>query len=58
MISSGQYPYYGATGIQDYVADYIFDGRYLLLGEDGEILHFQIGQNFRLIPRGYAGDPK
>ena len=32
---AGQYPYYGATGIQDYVADYIFDGRYLLLGEDG-----------------------
>ena len=32
---AGQYPYYGATGIQDYVANYIFDGRYLLLGEDG-----------------------
>ena len=31
----GQYPYYGATGIQDYVDSYIFDGRYLLLGEDG-----------------------
>ena len=23
---SGEYPYYGANGIQDYVADYIFDG--------------------------------
>ena len=32
---SGMYPYYGATGIQDYVDGYIFDGRYLLLGEDG-----------------------
>lgn len=31
----GIIPYYGATGIQDYVADYIFDGRYLLVGEDG-----------------------
>lgn len=31
----GIYPYYGATGLQDYVHDYIFDGRYLLLGEDG-----------------------
>lgn len=31
----GVYPYYGATGIQDYVEGYIFDGRYLLLGEDG-----------------------
>lgn len=32
---SGSIPYYGATGIQDYVKDYIFDGRYLLIGEDG-----------------------
>lgn len=32
---SGAYPYYGATGIQDYVNDYIFEGRYLLIGEDG-----------------------
>ncbi|MBR6251279.1 MAG: restriction endonuclease subunit S [Bacteroidales bacterium] len=32
---SGNIPYYGATGIQDYVKDYIFDGRYLLVGEDG-----------------------
>lgn len=32
---SGPYPYYGASGIQDYVDSYIFDGRYLLVGEDG-----------------------
>ena len=32
---SGQYPYYGATGIIDYVKDYIFDGEYVLLAEDG-----------------------
>lgn len=32
---SGSIPYYGATGIQDYVKNYIFDGRYLLVGEDG-----------------------
>ncbi|MCQ2288097.1 MAG: restriction endonuclease subunit S [Muribaculaceae bacterium] len=31
----GNIPYYGATGIQDYVANYIFDGTYLLVGEDG-----------------------
>jgi len=31
----GEYPYYGATGIQDYVDKYIFDGRYVLVGEDG-----------------------
>jgi len=31
----GIYPYYGASGIIDYVKDYIFDGEYILLGEDG-----------------------
>lgn len=34
----GSYPYYGANGIQDYVNDYIFDGDYLLIGEDGSVL--------------------
>ena len=29
------YPYYGATGLVDYIDGYIFDGEYLLLGEDG-----------------------
>jgi type I restriction enzyme S subunit len=32
---SGQYPYYGASGIIDYVDEYIFDGDYLLISEDG-----------------------
>ena len=31
----GAYPYYGASGIVDYVSDYIFDGEYLLISEDG-----------------------
>lgn len=31
------YPYYGAAKIMDYVDDYIFDGDYLLLGEDGTV---------------------
>ena len=31
----GAYPYYGANGIQDYVADYIFDDDLVLLAEDG-----------------------
>ena len=31
----GSYPYYGANGIQDYVADYIFDDELVLLAEDG-----------------------
>jgi type I restriction enzyme S subunit len=32
---AGEYPYYGASGIVDYVDDYIFDGDYLLVSEDG-----------------------
>ena len=32
---SGDFPYYGASGIVDYVADYIFDGDTLLISEDG-----------------------
>ena len=32
------YPYYGAAALMDYVDDYIFDGKYLLLGEDGTVV--------------------
>jgi type I restriction enzyme S subunit len=35
----GPYPYYGASGVIDYVDDYIFEGRYLLISEDGENLN-------------------
>lgn len=31
----GIFPYYGANGLLDYVDDYIFEGKYVLLGEDG-----------------------
>ena len=34
----GGFPYYGAQGIIDYIDDYIFDGTYLLIAEDGENL--------------------
>ena len=34
----GQYRYYGAASILDYVNDYLFDGTYLLLGEDGTVV--------------------
>jgi type I restriction enzyme S subunit len=33
--TSGTYPYYGASGIVDYVGDYIFEGDTLLVSEDG-----------------------
>jgi type I restriction enzyme S subunit len=33
--TAGEYPYYGATGILDYVHEYIFDEQLVLIGEDG-----------------------
>ena len=41
----GDIPYYGASGVVDYVQDYIFDGDYLLVSEDGanlEVRHTPI----------------
>lgn len=32
---SGPYPYYGATGVLDYIDDFIFDENLVLIGEDG-----------------------
>ena len=32
------YPYYGAASLMDYVDDYLFDGVYLLFGEDGTVI--------------------
>lgn len=34
----GIYPYYGASGIVDYIDEYAFDGEYVLISEDGENL--------------------
>ncbi len=34
----GPYPYYGAQGVIDHIDDFIFDGRYILVPEDGENL--------------------
>jgi len=47
----GIYPYYGAQGIIDYIDDFIFDGEYLLIAEDGENLKSQ-KQNVAQIARG------
>ncbi|MCL5244476.1 restriction endonuclease subunit S [Cellulophaga sp. 20_2_10] len=35
------YPYYGAQSIIDYVDDFLFDGEYILVAEDGENLKSQ-----------------
>ncbi|OGW49179.1 MAG: hypothetical protein A2V62_09935 [Nitrospirae bacterium RBG_19FT_COMBO_58_9] len=34
----GQYPYHGAAGVMDHVEDYLFDGIYILVGEDGSVV--------------------
>lgn len=34
----GDYRYYGAAGVLDYVDSFLFDGTYLLLGEDGTVI--------------------
>jgi type I restriction enzyme S subunit len=41
----GDIPYYGASGIVDYVNDYLFDEDLILLGEDGENI---LSRNCRL----------
>jgi len=41
-IRHGKHPYYGASGIIDYVDDYIFDEKLLCLSEDGENLRSRV----------------
>jgi type I restriction enzyme S subunit len=36
-IRPGIYPYHGAAGILDHIDGYLFDGRFLLVGEDGTV---------------------
>lgn len=45
------YPYYGAQGIIDYVDNFIFDGEFLLIAEDGENLKSR-KQNVANIAKG------
>jgi type I restriction enzyme S subunit len=35
----GKYPYHGAASVMDYVDDYLFDGIYALMGEDGSVIN-------------------
>ena len=34
----GKFSYYGASGVADHIDDYLFDGEYVLLSEDGDNL--------------------
>jgi len=44
--TKGEYPFYGANGIIDYVDDYLFDGMYLLTARTGSLgsLHISNGK--------------
>jgi type I restriction enzyme S subunit len=44
----GMIPYYGATGIMDYIDDFIYDGEYILLAEDGSV---ETDEGFVIIQR-------
>jgi type I restriction enzyme, S subunit len=35
----GPYPYYGAAAVMDYVDDFLFQGIYVLMGEDGSVVN-------------------
>lgn len=48
----GTVPYYGASGIVDYVKEFIFDGDYLLVSEDGANL------NARVTPIAFSASGK
>jgi len=50
---AGKYPYYGASGIVDFIDEYIFEGDHILFSEDGENLRsrkqpivFLVGDKF------------
>lgn len=47
----GEYPYHGANSVQGYVKDYIFDGDYVLVGEDGAPF-FELGKNVSRVVSG------
>jgi type I restriction enzyme S subunit len=49
-VRPGPYPYYGAQGVIDHVDDFIFDGRFILIPEDGENLRS------RKLPIAYFAD--
>jgi len=46
----GPYPYYGATGVLDYVDNYIFDEELVLVGEDGA--KWAVGEKTAFVARG------
>lgn len=69
--SRGPYPYYGASGVIDYVDGFLFDGDYLLVAEDGENLRtrktpiaflargrFWVNNHAHVVRGGYNSDTR
>ena len=53
----GVYRYYGASGVVDYVNGYLFDGEYILLGEDGEnILSRNLPLAFKVVGKFWVNN--
>lgn len=48
----GKYPYYGPTGILDYINEFRVDGKYVLIGEDGDHFLKFISQEMTLLVNG------
>ena len=48
----GKYPYFGPTGILDYINEYRVDGKYVLIGEDGDHFLKFISQEMTLLIEG------
>lgn len=40
-VRRGEYRYYGAASVMDYIDDYLFDGIYLLMAEDGSVTNVE-----------------
>lgn len=45
----GEYPYYGAAKVFDHINDFIFDGEYLLMAEDGSVINSDRGPVLQLV---------
>jgi len=45
----GVYPYYGAAKVFDYINDFIFDGEYLLMAEDGSVVTIERAPVLQLV---------
>lgn len=49
-LMKGEYPYYGPTKVQDWINEFSYEGRYVLIGEDGDhFLKFRVNQMTQIV---------